>query len=1340
MDDSLPINPSQHPLDQLVNFIKNFKKQLLIFFAFLILIPFIFIGFKNLTATKHEKVTFELTESSPNDQENSFSTLGQPTFVFSEKLGITEKDLDKYFQIFPKISGTWHLEKNGQVVYFSSNKTQESNLVNNLEYDSIYTVLVNKSLRSVDNQVLNKDINISFRTRKNPQFGLEADQKLISAYAGQTVDITFHKFVLPDIIDYRVNSNLDLSMTATIYSATEEQLLKYFSYKEDKRPIYQFSANSFNKQIAELHPKLISNNQSNTYHFSIDGNVFPKTGLYFATVKNSQGSEDFFVVISKHINQVYTDSATANIWVSEVNSGKGISDVKALFYSVKGSPNLLDTITTGKEGLATSEKSETVDFVITHKDDDLAITYTKIYYYRISNANNLQVFSYSDRPVYRPGDFVHYKAVLRKMENGSYMIPSGKFYIKFLEGYIGVDKNSGYKEVVLDSNGTVNFDSQLPKVTAGSYPEIFLATKDGDKYNQIDALSINVESYNKPGLDISVTSLEKEYISSDSAHYTAIAKTNYGQPLANVEFTFRVLGTDYSEIKDRNVEDLKSRVSGYYGAGQEIASGSGKFDQKGVTSISFFASLSNFELSQIATLEITPKINSSPSIGKIAQLIHRGEFALFIDNLNADIDAGISGKISVLNHNNPRQPVNNQPVVITLNKLIGSNKQLIDSQSVNSDSFGIAKYSFQKADVGNYELVAQSKDSRGNTITIRQQIYQGNRQKYTSSEPTYNLKIKPLKDSYKLDDLANLQISANFPVDQAVAILTTSSGNAGYFANSSKIISINQSNIAGSVWTYPLKISKEFGNQVGLDIFTVYKGQVIEGHTDIIIDQGPKNIATTISFDKQIVHPGDTITANITTKDGKGNPVSADNSLAVIDASILQIGQLNGDIFESFYGVSNYTFVTSFNSTTGIATNLGGGAGGCFLAGTKILMGDGSEKSIEDVQTGDKILTRSSVFSNQLTADIVTQTFQHFVTDYLIINNRLNVTGVHRIFLNNAWHQAKDAKIGDVLLDDKGEPIKITSIAYRNGQFAVYNLTTSKYHTFFAEGIYVHNEKGMGPRENFADTAYWNPHIQTDNQGKAAVSFKVPDNLTTFTAQVFSNTQNSQFGQTTAEFISQKDFNIIPTLASYYFQGDKPVINAIVQNSTSSDFEGVVNLTISEMRLNQKQALHISSGDFEVTSFPIDISIQTNNLSFLFELRNNQGKIVDSLLVKKPILSKGNVNSSWISFEGSNTINIKAAYPNLDFNTVNISVVPNIARKIFRNIFILITAHPVRSVRNYMLTVTFLRRQEMGKFLQQFMDTQSLEMIFEKQFLNYWQAEEVNIGYLPILVKNRYFL
>lgn len=1255
--------------------VEKFRKSLLLLFSKKSIIPFIvFIGIpivlliakNSLNLVPQDNNKFTLVESSPTNQETNAQTIIQPTFVFSKKIGISESQLNKYFHLSPPVSGSWHLEKNRQVVYFSGNKKQANTFPQTFDYKTVYTITIDKKFHSSDNKYLEKDVSVRFKTEKNTMFPITLDKKLLSIFPTTSVDIAFS-------IDYQANNDtqkiqrlLSSPLNVTIQKSTKEELLQYFSYNTDGLSLNKVPESLSKKAKITTSAMFAKSEKGDGQHLStttINGPIFNSPGLYYLTISNNYGSEDLFVVVSNHINQVINDNNNLYVFTTTGKNNIALPNASVEIYSVKNNVKLRDKKITDGDGIAQAKlPSESSDFVITTNNDDVAVTYTYGYGRMLSQNENLTVFSYTDRPIYRPGNTIHYKAVIRKKENGAYSIPQDAYYIQYLKSYS--EKADSYKRVVPDENGTVTFDTVLPNEQTETYPQIILYKKAKDgTYFSLDSHSIAVEFYKKPDMEITATSPDKEYISKDTARYTVFGKTNFGQPLSKVSFTYRVLVNDYSEVKKREDEHIESNV--YYGGGQEFASGSGIFDAKGVAQIEFSTDLpSKFIQSQLATLEVTPKIGAAPSFSKIIRLIHRGEFALFIENVIGKSNE-ISGQVSALNHNNPRAAVGNKKGKIYLSSIENySTPKVIADQDIEIDPSGHANFSFKNVSEGSYEIKLVVDDTRRNTVTSIQITYLGkDNSSYDSNQQKtiYTLSLTPEKNPYKVGETAVATITSNFALQDAYIVLSTN-----VEGGRSKIISVVKKSINGSVFAYSFPITQDFSNVVGVDIYAIKEGIVLSSHTVINVERELPSINTTILFDKTEYKPGDTVTAKIKTKDKNGKGVTADNSLSIIDASILQLATLQTGINEKFNYISPYIYLNHYASTAGINVNdQGGRGGGCFLEGTQILLGDGTTKNIEHVKIGDTILTLDSDTSSELVKDTVTDTFKHIVSDYMTINNHLHVTSIHKIFLNHIWQEAKNAKIGDTLLDQHGNKVVIGSISYQTGNFRVYNLSTSNHHTFFADGIYVHNDKGDGARQNFVDTLYWNPHVETDANGDATVTFKLSDNVTTFTAQVFSNTKNSLFAEAKASMISHKDITLVPSIANFYYQKDKPTITILIQNSTNQDVDASINTSLKELPGENSQTVHVKSNDLEVVSVPLDLNLAKDSVTFIIEARDKSGKLLDSVLMKRPLLPQGSIEASWISFQGSKNIDFSTQFPQLDFNKVSLSVVPNILSQFF---------------------------------------------------------------------------
>ena len=152
-----------------------------------------------------------------------------------------------------------------------------------------------------------------------------------------------------------------------------------------------------------------------------------------------------------------------------------------------------------------------------------------------------------------------------------------------------------------------------------------------------------------------------------------------------------------------------------------------------------------------------------------------------------------------------------------------------------------------------------------------------------------------------------------------------------------------------------------------------------------------------------------------------------------------------------------------YNPPTPPAPRPGGGGGGCFLAGTMILTGDGTEIPIENIEKGMEVYAFDKE-SGELRVSKVSETFFHPKENtYLIVNDNLLVTPNHPVLNNNKWVEIGELEEGDTLTDRDNNPIPISKIEEVNELSDVFNFEVEKYHTYVAEGIIVHNkELGFG--------------------------------------------------------------------------------------------------------------------------------------------------------------------------------------------------------------------------------------------------------------------------------------
>jgi intein/homing endonuclease len=195
---------------------------------------------------------------------------------------------------------------------------------------------------------------------------------------------------------------------------------------------------------------------------------------------------------------------------------------------------------------------------------------------------------------------------------------------------------------------------------------------------------------------------------------------------------------------------------------------------------------------------------------------------------------------------------------------------------------------------------------------------------------------------------------------------------------------------------------------------------------------------------------------------------------------------------------------TTTNTTTGTTAGgtTTGGSGGCFEAGTKVLMADGTSKNIEEVNRGE-IVKSFNVYTNKFENSMVVKRHKIKLEDDLVLltfsdGTKLQTTTTHPFYTTNGWvslrpdyHYNMHEDIADDYFEmmaigqkfykvdsenNKINLVELTRIQYRHGvshNHYVYNLDVTGANTFFADGILGHNARDKNIVQNNGNNFYF---------------------------------------------------------------------------------------------------------------------------------------------------------------------------------------------------------------------------------------------------------------------------
>lgn len=130
-------------------------------------------------------------------------------------------------------------------------------------------------------------------------------------------------------------------------------------------------------------------------------------------------------------------------------------------------------------------------------------------------------------------------------------------------------------------------------------------------------------------------------------------------------------------------------------------------------------------------------------------------------------------------------------------------------------------------------------------------------------------------------------------------------------------------------------------------------------------------------------------------------------------------------------------------------------------------------------------------------------------------------------------------------------------------------------------------------RSDFAETAFFYPHIMTNKKGEAAISFTLPESMTEWRFKGLVHTADMKYGQIEGRAVASKDFMVQPNMPRFVRVGDKATIATSVVNRRKGEVKGVVTMTL--MDAETEVVVMKESRDFVVAAE------QTSVVDFGFE-------------------------------------------------------------------------------------------------------------------------------------------
>jgi len=826
--------------------------------------------------------------------------------------------------------------------------------------------------------------------------------------------------------------------------------------------------------------------------------------------------------------KVSTGEALA--WVTGLESGQPIQDLTVTLYDAGN--KRVGEANTGADGLARVELPSSVastENFYAIVDGGGHFAYAESYmgsgvsaydfgifeqYYESPRSE--VVYTYTDRPIYRPGQPVYFKGILRQDDDLTYSLPSqGEVQIKIRS--FGEDVYT--TNLPVSEWGTFNGEFLLDsEAVLGAYTlEVYLPGAD----EPIGWVSFNVAEYRRPEFQVTVTAAPADVLKGEA--FSANLKAEYysggGVADAQVEWTLRSSPFYYTppakygqySFTDYDRDDFYAfyRYSGQNNNDNLLAEGTAVTDANGLLTLSLPVELKT-DASQTLTLETTVGDFAGTYVSaRTGVVAHRSGV---YPGLRFDGYLGQAGKeqmVHLLALDWDGAPVAGQLVDVQVVERRWNSVQEQDEygnikwtssveeipvaefKEVALDENGEGSVSFIPPNGGVFKAIITARDERGNLATVSAILWVAG-EEYIPWQQTNNraFQLVANQSEYRPGDTAEILIASPFQ-GANYALVTVERGRIRH----QEVILLESNSTL-----YQLPITADMAPGVYLSV-VVIKGVSADsprpnfkiGMAEIKVNTEYQELQVSVTADRDDAGPGDQVTYTVSTTDLSGQPVAAEVSLGLSDLATLSLLPPNAP-----------TILSGFYERRGL----------------RVRTATALVNSIED--------------------------YNATLADYV---------------------EAQGERAGSG--GGKGD-----------------------------EGLGV-----VEIRQDFPDTAFWRADVRTDENGKAQVTVRLPDNLTTWRMDARAVTQDTRVGQTTMDLVSSKPLLLRPQTPRFFVAGDQVSLGTAIHNNTPGALDVQASLEGDGFDLagEAEQTVSIPAGQRAYVSWQVRVAEDARFVDLVFK-------------------------------------------------------------------------------------------------------------------------------------------
>lgn len=546
---------------------------------------------------------------------------------------------------------------------------------------------------------------------------------------------------------------------------------------------------------------------------------------------------------------------------------------------------------------------------------------TSLWMYDDEESGPHRVYAYTDRPVYRPGDTVQFKAVARRLAGDDYEVVAGK------QARVEVRDEQGNlmhaAEPTTNARGSLWGEFRLPAQAPGGEYELITLLDDRPHRAAFD-----VASYRKPEYEVSVATDKPWYVRGETMQVTVEARHYFGAPVADARVSYLVRRVpawdDYYADEEDLYEDMEMGDAYDFGYGEMVAEGETTADASGRVTIPIDTRLDGHargrsraagdredmsdEHDHWYTIECDVSDPARRHVsGSATVRVARGEFALTMQPDRWVLAPDETARLTITARDHDKRPQAGLEVQVaagphhwTENR---PHHEVLLRERLVTDEQGRAELAVTPAEPGSYLVRVSAADARGNVVVAREYLWVVEEGVGWYDYKYPELELVPDKPLYEEGETARVLVNAEKPAERALVTL-----------EGGRIFDARLARLDGPSTILEIPIRAAYVPNVYVSVSYIRDKEFVTRTKRLSVSSAQRALNLSVTPSKETFAPGEDISYEVRATDAAGRPVEAELSLAVVNEAVFAVRpERKPDILDFFYPRRYNRVETSFS-------------------------------------------------------------------------------------------------------------------------------------------------------------------------------------------------------------------------------------------------------------------------------------------------------------------------------------------------------------------------------------------------------------------------------------------